>query len=185
MRAKYSRAAESLVARSCIQRCESTVQCSAILGVRGVFVCMMLLLLLLLQSLGSDCRSLGVRSPGSCVAMPFAAQAPREQDVTFVSLEAMLSAGAGREPSSGPAAVGLQRLQQLAASQGEALPDDLDLKGVGFVLATRDQVESAHIMEESNVGVAISTTGHQTKRFCYRTSRTSNLHVDKANLSVP
>ena len=99
--------------------------------------------------------------------MPFVQYPVDGQAATFVALAAMLAASPGRgvaasQAQGSAASQGLLRLQEL---NREALPADLDLDMVGFVLATRQQVETLGFMDEFNIGLAVSCTGQKDESF--------------------
>ena len=85
--------------------------------------------------------------------MPFVRVPPGDQGATFVSLNEMMAAS--------------QVTKRLELLAGKPIPDDFDFEQIGFVLATRAQVEMRGFMEEHNVGVAISCTGVHSKPFRY------------------
>ena len=122
----------------------------------------------------------------SIAAMPFVQYPVDDQGATFISLAAILAASPGRgvaasQAQGSAASQGLLRLEELNC---EALPADLDLDMVGFVLATRQQVETLGFMEEFNIGLAISCTGQGTKPFQYRRQASSRGAFEKANVPV-
>ena len=92
--------------------------------------------------------------------MPFTKWKNPSQPATFISLRAL-----GVAESQGR-----KRMEELgrAASQGHTLDADFDFDEVGFVLATREQIEEAGFLEEFNIGLAMSCTGKGTKTFNYR-----------------
>ena len=102
--------------------------------------------------------------------MPFVKVPPQDQGATFVSLASMFGVAASQA---------VMRLETLA---GQALPDDFDCDVVGFVLATRGQVESAGFMEDFNIGLAINCCGNHTARFNYRLRAKGE--VEQANVPV-
>ena len=74
---------------------------------------------------------------------------------------------------------GLARLAQLAEAGGQAFPDDFDPEVVGFVRASRDQVESVGFMEEFHIGLAVSCVGHHSSPFLYRRKGLSAADLSK------
>ena len=102
--------------------------------------------------------------------MPFAQHPPENQPPTFIPLAELVAASQG-----------FVRLQEL---NPETLPADLDLTMVGFVLATRNQVEMLGFMEEWNIGLAVSCTGQNTNPFHYRRYESSHDIFEKTNVPV-
>ena len=118
--------------------------------------------------------------------MPFVKYPVDDQGATFISLASLaaLSPGRGVAASQAQGSAASQGLLRLEELNGEALPADLDPDMVGFVLATRQQVETLGFLEEFNIGLAISCTGQGAKPFQYRRRASSRDAFERANVPV-
>ena len=99
--------------------------------------------------------------------MPYAQVPPHRQPATFLSLRDLAASQGGVAESQA-----LERLASLGQALGEPLPDDFDAGVVGFLLASRDEVETVGFMSDHNVGVVVSCVGARSQPFMYRTKGT-------------